>query len=63
MTSYGTAHFTSLSVAVRYYDRQDIGAYAVQDKVKAGEIFIGKPPVREGERLLVIDGRYHIGTN
>jgi hypothetical protein len=63
MTTYGTAYFTSLSVAVRYYDRQNIGMYAVQDKVRAGEIFIGKPEIKEGERLFVDDGRYHIETN
>lgn len=58
----GTHHFINEDAAVRYYkpygfDRQD-----VQRKAVEGEIAYGKPTVRPGERIVLIDGntRYAI---
>jgi hypothetical protein len=32
----------------------------VADKISAGEIHIGKPPLKPGETLFIKDNRYHI---
>jgi hypothetical protein len=63
-TTYGTSHFTSRSAAVRYYKGygyDDVKA-AVAAKIKDGEIHIGKPPLKAGQRLTTVDGgkRYAI---
>jgi len=61
---YGTSHFVSHAAAVRYYrDYEGADASrAVQRKLAAGEIHIGKPRLKPGERLHVIDSgtRYAI---
>lgn len=60
----GTNHFVSRESAVRYYrDAYANNAeQAVQDKLAAGEIVIGKPLVGPGNTLFVIpgEGRYGI---
>ena len=58
----GTSHFRSRSAAVRYYARQGENAAAVDRKLKAGEIHLGKPPLERGDTLSLIkdEGRYQI---
>lgn len=61
---YGTSYFTSRRAAERYYsgpvwdDPKDV----VTRKLAEGEIHIGKPPLKPGQRLSVIpsEGRYQI---
>ena len=58
MTTYGTSHFLSRTAAMRYYSAygyDNLGA-AVDRKIAEGEISIGKPLVKAGERLKLIDG-------
>ncbi len=64
-TTYGTSHFTSLSAAVRYYKDYGYDKADVQRKIREGEIHIGKPTVKVGERLGTTDGgkRYTITSN
>lgn len=61
-TRYGTAHFSSLAAAVRYYAQQGISRHGVMEKLKAGEIFIGKPTCKESQRVELNseEGRYFI---
>lgn len=58
----GTCHFVSLQDAVRYYARQGIDAGGVKAKLAAGEIHIGPPPLKDGQRhqILLSEMRYHI---
>ncbi len=55
----GTAHFVSFAAAMRYYETSIPG---INDKLEAGEIFIGPPNLKPGEKLSVIpgEGRYQI---
>jgi len=65
--SYGTSHFVSRGAAIRYY--RDYGyddtAAAVDRKIREGEIHIGKPALKPGQRLTTVDGgkRYAISEN
>lgn len=58
----GTAHFVSEDAACDYYARQGDDIADVLAKIEAGEIHIGKPEIKEGQRLSVIkgEGRYQI---
>lgn len=60
---WGTSYFVGREAAERYYG-QFYGdpATAVTRKIAEGEIHIGKPPLKPGERLTVIpgEGRYMI---
>lgn len=63
MTITGTSHFVSREAAIRYYTPYEypIAAEAVDAKIAGDEIHIGKPALKAGERLLIIDGgRYAI---
>jgi hypothetical protein len=63
-TRYGTSYFVSLAAAVRYYrDVEDNPVGAVARKVTAGEIHIGKPVLKEGETLSVIDAGTRYAVN
>lgn len=68
-TSWGTSHFVSHSAAVRYYrDYEGSTAEArkaVDRKLREGEIHIGKPVLKPGQRLSMIDSgtRYAIHEN
>lgn len=55
---YGTCHFVTKADAVRYYTDPEV----VERKLKDGEIKIGKPPLKEGEKLKINgrEGRYFI---
>jgi hypothetical protein len=62
---YGTSYFTSTPAAFRYYKRH--GGFSkdiVERKFACGEIHIGKPPLKAGQRLVLIDKgiRYAIET-
>jgi|OM-RGC.v1.035453989 hypothetical protein len=54
----GTPYFASMPDAVNYYRNYGEGREAVKRKLEAGEIHLGKPSVRPGERLSIEDGRY-----
>lgn len=60
----GTSHFVSKLKAIRYYrDYEGDGAAAAVDrKLAAGEIHIGKPELKPGQKLNIIDNgtRYEI---
>lgn len=60
----GTCHFPSKLDAVLYYKPQEGGMVnaerAVNQKLREKAIFIGEPDLKPGEKLTVIDGRYHI---
>jgi hypothetical protein len=60
----GTCYFVTREAAIRYYQPYEypIAAEAVADKLARGEIFIGKPDLKPGQRLTTIDGgaRYAI---
>lgn len=65
-STYGTSYFVSMAAAVRYYKDyhySDTKA-AVLRKLSEGEIHIGKPPLKAGERLGTTDGgkRYTVTT-
>lgn len=57
MTTYGTSHFVTFDRAVAYYRAYcPTGTRAyVRKKVNEGEIHIGAPTVKPGQRLLFID--------
>ena len=63
----GTCHFISTDSAVRYYAQQGSmsradAVQAVAEKILAGEIQIGRPPERPGERVYTdpVEGRYYV---
>lgn len=62
--TYGTSNFVSLSAATRYYRDYGYDAADVKEKIRDGEIHIGKPSLKPGERLGLTDGgkRYTITT-
>ncbi len=65
-TTYGTSHFVSREMAVRYYaDYEQNPLAAVEYKLQEGSIHIGKPEVKPGQELSVIDNgaRYAITEN
>lgn len=56
---YGTAYFATLTAAARYYGDK----VTAQRKLEAGEIFIGPPPTKPGDRYgLDDDRRYWVET-
>lgn len=60
----GTSHFVSFESARRYYLPYGFKntAEAVRRKIQDGEITIGPPQIKNGQKLLVIqdEGRYAI---
>jgi hypothetical protein len=63
MTITGTSHFTSRAAAVAYYVpyHYPIASEAVDDMLARGEIHIGEPTLRPGERLVLLDGGRRFG--
>lgn len=61
-TIWGTCHFCSFAAANIYYS--NLHSSEVQKKINAGEIVIGKPTVKPGEKLYLNkeEGRYFIGA-
>lgn len=58
----GTSHFTSFAAAVRYWHDYGCKIADVNRKISEGLIHIGKPALKAGDVLTVIDGgtRYAI---
>lgn len=54
-TRIGTPYFENYAAALRYYEPYNYAdnQTAVDCKLKHGEIYIGKPVVKPGERLLI----------
>lgn len=68
--TFGTCYFVSKIKAVAYYKEQMPGdtlsevIELVNLKIEEENIFIGKPELKEGETLTIIDdGRYAIQTH
>jgi hypothetical protein len=60
-TRYGTSHFKSFEAAFQYYKDYGYVYGDVQRKIQDGEIHIGKPTLKPGERCSLNDeGRYVI---
>lgn len=59
---WGTSHFINLRAAERYYARQHESAARVATKIAEGEIHIGAPALKPGQRLSIIhgEGRYQV---
>jgi hypothetical protein len=55
MTIYGTSHFVSMNAAVVYYRDYGFDLEDVRRKLIDGEIHIGPPTVKSGERLFLIN--------
>ena len=51
----GTPNFPSFADAVDYYSQQGIELRDVRRKIRAREIFIGKPELSAGEELMVVE--------
>ncbi len=64
MMMYGTSHFVSLPAAVRDYADYGSDRAQVEQKIAEGQIHIGPPAVKPGERLITIDAgsRYALVT-
>lgn len=64
--TYGTCYFVNRPMAVRYYRETEQSlkdaVAAVDRKIAEGQIHIGRPPLKDGDTLMVIDGgaRYAI---
>lgn len=59
MTRIGTSHFVSMDKAIKYY-RSYARMYAevvrlIERKLAEGEIHLGLPEVKAGQRVVVID--------
>lgn len=54
-TQWGTAYFVSLPAACRYYLPYGFSPRDVDEKIKAGEIHIGQPEVKPGQKLVIVD--------
>lgn len=61
-TRIGTAHFASIAAARSYYAGQGFDAADVLDKLEAGEIHIGPPEGKPGDRIHLdqSEGRFFI---
>ena len=62
MTTTGTSYFKDFTAACKYYRAYRLTSGDVQDKIYCGEIHIGKPEIKPGETLSLIDNgtRYAI---
>lgn len=62
MVYTGTSHFVSFDAAYLYYLAYGDTREGVKAKIERGEISIGKPPIKQGESLMVRrdEGRYII---
>lgn len=59
MTRFGTSHFVSMDKAIEYYNPY-AASYAdvvklVERQLAEGEIHLGLPEVKAGQRVVVID--------
>ena len=56
----GTAYFPTIGQAVRYF-REQYDKEEVLRKIKDGEIIIGKPKLKDEEKLILLDDRTRYG--
>ena len=56
----GTSHFESMFAAMDYYSGYGFCRADVERKVADGEINIGLPDLKPGDRVTVREGRYFI---
>jgi hypothetical protein len=63
MTRTGTSYFPSYTAALTYYKDYHYPdtAKAIQRKAREGEIHIGKPAMRPGQRLVLVDNGLRYG--
>ena len=61
-TRWGTSHFVSYEKAVAYYSGYNNTQRAVDRKLLEGEIHIGRPAAKPGEKIVLdkAEGRYWI---
>jgi hypothetical protein len=52
----GTSHFVSKAAALRYFAYENATMASIERKIAEGSIHIGKPELKPGQRLRVIDG-------
>ena len=54
---HGTSHFLSFAAAVRYYRKYDgnDACITVVERLRSGEIHIGRPTEKPGQRTYLID--------
>ena len=57
----GTAHFVSIHLAWEYYWIQGYDRNDVLQKLTDGEIFIGPPDLKDGEKLMLLDSGTRYG--
>jgi hypothetical protein len=51
----GTSYFPGIWAARRYYAMYGLSKQDVAEKLVASEISIGNPPIKEGQKLVLID--------
>lgn len=51
----GTNHFVSKYHATKYYTEQGIDVEGVEQKIREGEIKLGMPAIKPGEKIVLID--------
>lgn len=57
----GTSYFKDMSAAISYYRVYGTTASAAREKVRKGEIHIGKPDLKPGQKLSMTDsGRRYV---
>ena len=67
ITGYGTNHFVSFTAACRYYRDYDPALTLaeldrwVASKIVFGEICLGKPELKPGQRLVLLDSGRRYG--
>lgn len=61
-TTTGTNHFSSFYKAAAYYAPYGLTSEDVFQKIQNKEIFVGKPEIKEGQKLYLNkeEGRYFI---
>lgn len=57
----GTSYFTNLRAAYDYYKPQGFNMLAIQEKLRTKEIYIGRPPLKSNERLVMLDDNKRYG--
>lgn len=58
-----TSYFVDLYSAIRYYQRcgYENTCKVVKRKLREGEIYLGEPPVKSGETIILLDHGYRYG--
>ncbi len=55
MTRFGTSYFPSHYAAIRYFAYENATRATIERKINEGLIHIGKPTLKPGQALLLID--------